>query len=114
MSRRRTATNDEKRASRAAGNNILPNPPAISQRHRQENCETQKKNATARLHRLIERRCRINQHRTNDGRSYEREDVFGRITEGELLDSAIVATNKIRRDTSNPRLIRSKIEELNR
>src|SRR5438093_8550383 len=114
MSRRRATTDDKKRAAGAAGNHVLPNPPAVSQRDWQENCKAQKKNATTRLHCLIEGGRGINQHRTDDRGRCDRENVFGRITKSQLLNSAIVAADKIKRRHDYAELNQIDDEELKR
>src|SRR5438093_13773163 len=114
MSRRRATTDDKKRPAGTAGNHVLPNPPAVSQRDWQENCKAEKKNAPARLHCLIEGGRGINQHRTDHGRGSDGKNVFGGITKSQLLDGAIVAADKIKRRHDDTELNELDDEELKR
>src|SRR4029077_8760869 len=110
----RAAADDEKRSASAGGNDILPDPSAVSQRDWQENCEAQKQYTSTRLHCLIERRRGINHHRPAHGRCDHGQNVFARIPKGQLLDSTIVAANKVKRRHDYAELNHVDDEELKR
>src|SRR5206468_5680447 len=108
------ATNDEERSADATRDDVLSNPPAISQRQRQKNREAQQEHAAARLHRLIKGRGGINQHRAHYGRRRNRKNVLGRITKGQFLDCPIIPANKVQRRHNHTELNKVDDEELKR
>ena len=114
MRRRSAASDDQERAANAARDQILPNPAAVSQGEGKKKSEAQKQHTAARLHRLIERRRRINQHCADQPSCGDRKNVLGCITEGQLLDRPIVTANKVQCRYNHTELNKVDYEELKR
>src|SRR6266404_5408838 len=91
------AADNQKRSIGDSSCDVLSDPAPVKERDGEKREEAEKQDGTAWPHRLIERRCRIDQHGAEDSRRGNGKNMLDRVGKSALVHIAIVSADDVKR-----------------